>query len=123
MVNLKENVKVLNMQFWNRTYFNEVEPQEPKVLTDLEVCTLRYVLMEIVGEKQLYDNGFCVTRDGAEDESSIQGNLLYVGNFKGYKSEHTNLVLSYLYISTDGKNVIAVFEDEDTDKSYHFLVY
>lgn len=124
MVTSKENGKVLNMQFWSKTYFNEIEPQLPKDLTDFDICALRYVLMEIVGEKEDYDNGFYeITRDKAEEESCVQGDLLYVGDFEGYKSENTDLTLSYLYISTDGKNVIAVFEDAENDKQYHFLVY
>ena len=113
---IKENgIELIGCEFWGYTPIQVESYEKKENLTSNDIMALRYFAMEFLSEIFVY-----LTRYDIEDESSMQNDSLYLGNFEGYYLEGYDLDIRILEMTTDNKIIICCYLD---DEPIYFLGY
>lgn len=113
---IKENgIELSGCEFWGYSP-TQVESYEKKEnLTSNDIMALSYFAMEFLSENFNY-----LTRDDIENESSMQNDSLYLGNFEGYYLKEYDLYIRTLEMTTENKIIICCYLDGEP---VYFLGY
>ena len=107
------------LEFWNNSP-RQIEKEEIKPLSSLDIMTLRYAAMELLAGNDETEYNID-NRDGIENAASICDNRLYVGDFEGYYLTE-DYTLQYFYMHKDNRVCCATY-NEQTDDFQYWLVY
>ena len=113
---IKENgIKLIGCEFWGYAPAQVESYEKKENLTSNDIMALCYFAMEFLSENFDY-----LTRDDIENESSMQNDSLYLGNFEGYYLKEYDLNIRTLEMTTENKIIICCYLD---DEPIYFLGY
>ena len=111
----EKGIELIGCEFWGYTPIQVESYEKKENLTSNDIMTLYYFAMEFLSENFDY-----LTRDDIENESSIQNDSLYLGNFEGYYLMEYGLEVRTLEMTTENKIIICCYLD---DEPIYFLGY